>query len=180
MMVTDTLPNKIAAMDSYLISAIQVVFRKIKDYCRYQPRTHQQVRRKLYAWKLAKNTVETLLAALIEERLVNESHYATTYAGERFRINGWGKNKVRVELRKRQISPYCIREALAAVDAVQYEKELMRLADKKWSSFQGKGLHPFRRAKKTADFLIRKGYEPNTVWNLVRELQNTETHSDDG
>jgi regulatory protein len=137
------------------------------------------VRRKLYDWKLRKDTVETLLAALIEERLVNESHYAASYAGERFRINGWGKNKVRVELKKRQISPYCIREALAAVDPVQYEKELRRLADKKWASFQGKGLHPSRRAKKVADFLIRKGYEPGTVWNVVRELKNPETPGDD-
>ncbi len=166
-------------MDTYLISANQVVFRKIKDYCRYHPRTHQQVRMKLYGWKLTKNTVETLLAALIEESLVNESNYATAYAGERFRINRWGKNKVRHELKKRQISPYCIREALAEVDPVQYEKELRRLADKKWASFQGKGLHPLRRAKKTADFLIRKGYEPGTVWNLIRELQNTQTPNDD-
>jgi regulatory protein len=167
-------------MDNYLISANQVVFRKIKDYCRYQPRTHQQVRRKLYDWKLKRNTVETLLAALIEERLVNESHYAISYAGERFRINGWGKNKVQAELRKRQISPYCIREALASVDPEQYEKELRRLADKKWASFQGKRVHPLRRAKRTADYLIRKGYESGTVWNLVRELQNPETKSDDG
>jgi len=166
-------------MDNYLISANQVVFRKIKDYCRYQPRTHQQVRRKLYDWKLRKDTVETLLAALIEERLVNESHYATNYAGERFRINRWGKNKVRSELIKRQISPYCIREALADVDPVQYDKELRRLADKKWASFQGKGLHPSRRAKKAADFLIRKGYESGAVWNLIRELKNSETPGDD-
>ena len=166
-------------MDTYLISANQVVFRKIKDYCRYQPRTHQQVRAKLYGWKLAKNTVETLLAALIEEGLVNESHYATAYAQERLRINRWRKNKVWHELKKRQISPYCIRDALSDVDPAEYEKELRRLADKKWCSFQGKRLHPFRRVKKTADFLIGKGYEPDAVWRLVRELQNPETHSDD-
>jgi regulatory protein len=165
-------------MDTYLIAANQVVFRKIKDYCRYQPRTHQQVRMKLYGWKLTKNTVETLLAALIEERLVNESHYATVYAGERLRINRWGKNKVQHELKKRQISPYCICEALSKVDPAQYEKELRRLADKKWCSFHGKGLHPFRRAKKTADFLMGKGYEPEAVWKLIRGLQNPERDYD--
>src|SRR5580698_10546212 len=110
-------------MDTYLIAANQVVFRKIKDYCRYQPRTHQQVRQKLYGWKLTKNTVERLLAALIEEGLVNESHYASAYAGERVRINKWVKRKVQQELKKRQISPYCIRHALAEVDSGEYEKE---------------------------------------------------------
>jgi len=176
MILSDTQTNKMVTMDTYLISANQVVFRKIKDYCRYQPRTHQQVRMKLYGWKLTKNTVETLLAALIEEGLVNESHYATIYAGERVRINKWGKKKVEEELKKRQISPYCIRQALAEVDSAQYEKEFRRLADKKWSSFRGKGLHPFRRAKKTADFLMGKGYEPEAVWRLIREFQKPERH----
>jgi len=133
---------------------------------------------KLYGWKLTKNMVETLLAALIEEGLVNESHYATHYASERVRINKWGKKKVQRGLMKRQISPYCIRQALAQVDPGGYEKEFRRLADKKWCSFQGKGLHPFRRAKKTADFLIGKGYEPEAVWRLIRELQNPEMDYD--
>lgn len=166
-------------MDNYLIAANRATFRKIRDYCLYQSRTHQQVRMKLYGWDLPKNVVENMLAALIEAELVNEGRFATTYAGERFRINGWGKSKVRQELQKRQISPYCIRQALAQVDTVQYEKELRRLADKKWSSLQGQGLRPCIRAKKTVDFLIGKGYEPGAVWNLVRDLQNTKANSDD-
>ena len=178
MMATETLTNKMITMDTYLIAANQVVFRKIKDYCRYQPRTHRQVRLKLYAWKLRKNTVETLLAALIEEGLVSESHYATSYPGELSQINRWGKNRIRHELRKRQISPYCIRDALANIDPGQYEKQLRRLAERKWCSFAGKRLHPCRRAKKTADFLIGKGYEPEAVWRLVRALRNPETHDD--
>lgn len=165
-------------MDIYLIAANQVVYRKIKDYCRYQLRTHQQVRQKLYGWRLGKNAVEALLAALIEEGLVNESHYAAAYASERVRINKWGKRKVQQGLKKRQISPYCIRQALAEVDSDEYEKEFRRLAERKWCSFQGKGLLPFRRAKKTADFLIGKGYEPEAVWRFIRELRNPEMSSD--
>jgi len=166
-------------IDTYLIAANQVVWRKVKDYCRYQPRTHQQVRQKLYGWKLTKKAVETLLAALIEAELVNESRFAIAYAGERFRINRWGKNKVQQELKKRLISAYCIRDALAQVDPEQYEKELRPLAERKWSAFHGKGLHPCTRAKKTSDFLIGKGYEPGAAWNLIRELKTRKTHSDD-
>jgi regulatory protein len=157
-------------MRNYSHLANPVVWRKIKDYCRYQPRTHQEVRQKLYGWKCRKTEVEILLAELISEGLVNESHFAETYARERFRINGWGKRKVEHELQKKQISPFCIRQALAQADPVQYEKELHRLADKKWLSLQGKGGHRLVRQKKTADYLIRKGYEPKSVWERVRAL----------
>lgn len=179
MKIIATQHQNIETVDTYLIAANQVVLRKIKDYCRYQPRTHQQVRQKLYGWTLAKNTVETLLAALIEEGLVNESRFAVSYAGDRVRVNRWGRNKVRMELWKRQISSYCIKEAIATVDPVHYEKEMRRLAAKKWASFQGKGLHPGVRAKRTANFLIGKGYEPNVVWKLIGELKNPKTPNDD-
>ena len=165
-------------MDKYLLAANQVVLTKIKGYCCYQPRTHQQVRQKLYGWKLKKNVVETILASLIEEGLVNESRFATSYAIERFRINGWGRKKVEHELKKRQISPYCIRRAMAHTDPEEYEKELHNQAEKKWLSLQGKGLHPMMRMKKTANYLIGKGYESGAVWFLVRDLQNPENEKD--
>ncbi len=123
--------------------------------------------------------METILAAVIEKGQVNESRFAIAYASERFRINGWCKKKVEQELKKRQISPYCIRQAVAQADPANYEKELRRLAEKKWSSFQGKGLHPGVRAKKAATFLIRKGYETGAVWSLVHALQNPEKQEDD-
>jgi regulatory protein len=165
-------------VDTYLLAANQVIVHKIKNYCLYQPRTHQQVRQKLYNWKLAKNVVESILAALIEENLVSESRFATAYAGERFRINRWGKKKVEQELKKRQISPYCIRQAMAEVNPSEYEKELRRLAEKKWSSFHGKQLHLFMRAKKTAAYLIGKGYETGAVWDFVCALQYPEKQDD--
>jgi regulatory protein len=159
-------------VDSYWIKANQVVWRRIQDYCRYQPRSHQQVRQKLYAFKLAKAAVETILAALIEMQLVNESRFATAYAGERFRVSQWGRNKVRQALIKRQISPYCIGQAMAEVDLAQYDKDLQRLAEKKWSAFAGKGVHPSIRAKRTAAFLIGRGFEAADVWNVVQRLRN--------
>ena len=158
-------------LECYFIAANRVVWQKIADFCRYQPRSHQQVRQKLYGWKLAKSVVEPMLAALIEAQLVSESNFATAYAGERFRINRWGKNKVRQALQKRQISPYCIARTIAAADPVQYEKDLQKLAEKKWSSFSGKGMHPCIRSKKTAAFLIGRGFESAVVWDIIRAFR---------
>jgi regulatory protein len=165
--------------ESYFITANSVVFRKINDYCRYQPRTHQQVRDKLYGWKLRKNVVEALLAALIEAGLVSESRFATAYAHDRYSIYQWGRNKVRKELQKRGVSSYCIDQALTQVGEEQYEETLRRLGERKWSALHGRGLHPGVRMKKTADFLIGKGYKPSVVWRLVRELQISKTPNDD-
>lgn len=165
--------------ENYFIAANAVVFRKIKDYCRYQPRTHQQVRQKLYGWKLRKEVVEAMLAVLIETGQVSESRFSAAYAHDRFRIHQWGKNKVRNELQKRQISPYCIGQALSEVDNDQYAATLRQLAEKKWLLLQGSGRPTAILFRKTAEFLIRKGYESTAVWNLVRTLQKPKMASDD-
>ena len=64
---------------------------KIKHFCSYQERSHQEVKEKLYSFGLYKADVELLLSQMIEENYLNEERFAIAFAGGRFRIkNGEG------------------------------------------------------------------------------------------
>ena len=66
-------------------------------------------------FKLHKNEVEQLITQLIEEDFLNEERFAIAYAGGKFRIKQWGKEKIKYALKQKRVSDYCIRKALAAI-----------------------------------------------------------------
>ena len=77
-------------------------YRKALDYCAYQERCHQEVRDKLYYWGLHSEDVEALISQLISEGFLNEERFAKAYAGGKFRIKNWGRNKIKKELKHRK------------------------------------------------------------------------------
>jgi len=144
---------------------------KLRHYCGYQERSHGEVQEKLYSYGLRKKDVETALATLIEENYLNEERFALQFAGGHFRLKSWGRVKIRYELRQRQVSEYCIKKALAAIDEEDYEKTLGRLAEKKWESLNDE-TNIFSRKKKLQDYLMQKGYESDLVTATVRALSS--------
>jgi regulatory protein len=142
---------------------------KLRHYCGYQERCHQEVRDKLYSFGLRKPDVETAVATLIEEDHLNEERYAIQFAGGHFRLKSWGKIKIRYELRQKKISEYCISKALAAIDETEYTRTLIDQTNRKWETL-AKEPDPFTRRRKVHDYLIQKGYEPDRIAAAIAAL----------
>ena len=79
---------------------------KLKHYCAYQERCHQEVKEKLYSLEMHKQDVEIIISQLIEENYLNEERFAIQYAGSKFRIKHWGKVKIKHALKQKQVSEY--------------------------------------------------------------------------
>src|ERR1035437_6864809 len=97
---------------------------KIKQYCTYQERCHAEVKDPLYAFGLYKKDIEQLMSQLIEENYLNEERFAIQYAGRQFRMNQWGRMKIKYALRQKQVSDYCIKKALKEINETDYKKTL--------------------------------------------------------
>ena len=134
---------------------------KIKHYCGYQERSHAEVKEKLYSFGLWKNEVEALISQLIEENYLNEERFAIAFAGGRFRIKKWGRVKIRIELKKRKLSEYCIRKALEQINEADYKKTLKTLFQKKWAAT--KEADTGKRLYKVSQYLVSRGFEPEYV-----------------
>ncbi len=141
---------------------------RISRYCAYQERSHGEVRDKLYSFGLKSAEVEALLSRMITEGFLNEERFAKAFAGGKFRLQKWGRNKIIHELEARHISSRCIRSGLAEIDNSTYRKTLVSLLRKKFQNLNETNL--FRKREKTARFAIGKGYEPQLVWEVVQEI----------
>ena len=140
---------------------------KAKHFCAYQERCHSEVKDKLYGFGLTTQEVEEIISKLIEDNYLNEERCARAYAGGHFRVKHWGRVKIKYELKKRQVSAYCIKKALAVIDEEAYSTTLTRLAGLKLKTLTSEK-NIFIKKKKLQDHLLMKGYEND----LVREIVN--------
>ena len=138
---------------------------QVKQFCVYRERCHSEVKEKLYSLGLHKNDVEQLMAQLIEENYLNEERFAKQYAGGKFRMNQWGRVKIKYALRQKQVSDYSIKKGLKEISVTDYKKTLQKLAEQKSKSLKNES-NVFSKRKKLQDYLLQKGYEGE----LVREV----------
>ncbi|HEY8733432.1 MAG TPA: regulatory protein RecX [Puia sp.] len=131
---------------------------KLKHYCGYQERSHAEVKEKLYSLGLFRREVDELISRLIEEDYLNEERFARQFASGKSRIKGWGKLKIRNELKQKGISEFCIVKALNAIDNKEYTDGFKKLADKKWLALRNEK-NNFVRRNKWQQFLLQRGFE---------------------
>jgi regulatory protein len=141
---------------------------KLKQYCAYQERCHQEVREKLFQLGCPIRDHDEVIGALIEENYLNEERFAVAFVGGKWRVKRWGRVKIKYELKLKQISAYCVKKAMTQVDEDEYLEVLQKLAEEKYESLKS-NQHIIRR-KKTMDYLVAKGFESDLVRAIVTKL----------
>jgi regulatory protein len=141
---------------------------KISHYCAYQERSHKEVRNKLYSYGLHKTDVENILTQLITDGFLNEERFAKAFAGGKFRMKKWGRNKIIHELESQGVTPKCIQKGLREIDEGQYRATLEKLIRNKLAQVEDSNL--FKIRDKVARFMIGKGYEPELTWMVLKEM----------
>lgn len=142
---------------------------KIKHYCGYQERTHQEVRDKLYGFGIRSAEVEQLISEMIQEDYLNEERFAIAFAGGKFRMKQWGRVKIKMELQQKRISTYCVKLGLKEINEADYATTLKKLGEKKLATIKGEK-NIFITMTKLRNYLLQKGYESPLVTEIVNEL----------
>lgn len=145
-------------------------FMKLKHYCAYQERCHQEVKEKAYSFGLRKTDVEQLISKLIEEDYLNEERFARQFVGGHFRLKKWGIIKIKYALKQKRVSDYNIKKGLLEIDKEAYRKTALQLIKTKWKAVK-KDQYLVREAK-TQAYLAQKGFEPGLVQALIKIVRD--------
>ncbi|HWK99451.1 MAG TPA: regulatory protein RecX [Parapedobacter sp.] len=140
---------------------------KAEAYCAYQERSQQEVRDKLYHWGLHREDVEEVIATLITDGFLNEERFALAYASGKFRMNGWGKYKIKQGLKQKAVSAPIIRAALRSLDEQEYRDKLLNLLQAKGRLEKEK--HPYKRKNKLTRYALGKGFESDLILELLND-----------
>ncbi len=144
--------------------------KKLQRYCVYQERCHQEVRQKLLDLGIYGDDLEDIIVDLIEDDFLNELRFAQMYAGGKFRIIKWGRDKITRELKQKRVSEYCIKKAMLEIDEDDYLATLHAIFAKRLKVIHEK--NEFMTNGNLAKYAISRGFESDIVWEEVKNRES--------
>ena len=141
---------------------------KAANFCAYQERTQQEVRKRLLELEVVGDEAEEIIVWLIENNYLNEERFARIFAGSKFRQKRWGRLKIRQELKMRGVSEYCLKAGMSEIDDEDYLQTLTDLLEKKAKEI--KESNPLKRKQKLLSYALSKGFESDLVFDLMKNL----------
>ena len=152
------------------IYSIKEATNKIEHYCAYQERCHEEVVSKLWSMKLNSEEIDEIIVHLITSNFLNESRFACSFARGKHRIKQWGNIRIINELKFRKISTYNINLALKEISTEEYTATFHSLAERHWETIRE--TDSLKKRKKFCDYLLRRGFESNLVYEKVKEIES--------
>lgn len=142
--------------------------KKLEHYCAYQERCHKEVRQKLRDMHMIPEAIDVVIGHLLEHNFLNEERFAKTFVSGKFKIKKWGRRRLTLELKQKDISKYNINLALSTIGNDEYIDTFNALAEKKVKNIKESNI--LKKKKKLADYLLYRGWEPHLVFDKVNEL----------
>ena len=153
-------------MDSSPKNIDKEMLMKLLRFCGYQERSKKEIIDKLVSLNIRENH-EDYLEALIEMNAFNEDRFCDAFVRGKLNQRNWGRVKIKHHLNKHQISAASVNNALEQVNEEDYLQKILQLAQAKNESVSNTNL--FERRHKISIYLINKGFEPNLVWDVLKE-----------
>lgn len=142
------------------------ILKKVLHYCAYQDRCTQEVRSKLATFDMPDSEKKKMLKLLVDEGYLDDERYASTFVRSKIHLKKWGVNKIKMSLKMKGISEEIINDVLSEIDPEIYKEELIKVLKSKKINESD----PYKKKAKLAQYAMQKGYEPNLVWDAVKNL----------
>ncbi len=139
---------------------------KAEQFCAYQERSQQEVREKLYDMGMYPTGVESVISQLITSNFLNEERFAKAYAQGKFRMNGWGRIKIKQGLKFKRVPEKLINKALQLLDGDEYLSVLQKIMEKKQRQIHDTDV--FKRRYKLQQYAMSRGFESDLINDVLK------------
>ncbi|REC49754.1 regulatory protein RecX [Chryseobacterium pennipullorum] len=140
---------------------------KLVNYCVYQDRCHTEVEQKMKEFLLINEAKEEILLYLMKENFLNEERYTRSYIRGKFYIKHWGRNKIKTNLKQKQVSEKLIKICLDEIFEDDYIKIIRKIYEDYFS--RQSGLQEYQRKSKTIKYLMSRGFEYESILQVIND-----------
>ncbi|MEN8118624.1 MAG: regulatory protein RecX, partial [Bacteroidota bacterium] len=147
-------------MDNKEINAEQA-YSKMAHLCSRSEQCSADIRKKILAYEIVDEIVEEIIDKLIEEKYIDDERYVKAYVNDKFKINKWGKVKMRHYLRLKGLSDEVIQKGLNNIDTEKYKNLLIKTMKTKAKTIKSK--NKFDKMGQVIRFAQNRGFEPELI-----------------
>ncbi|WP_426479716.1 regulatory protein RecX [Chryseobacterium sp. CBSDS_008] len=137
---------------------------KLVNYCVYQDRCHAEVEQKMREFLLIDEAKEDIFLYLLKENYLNEERFTRSYIRGKFYIKHWGKTKIKMNLKQKQISERLINSCFDEIDDDDYEKTIKKIFEDYYS--KQTGFKEYQKKTKTIRYLMSRGFEYEKIIDI--------------
>ncbi len=151
-------------------SIAKQAYSKMAQLCSRSEQCSSDIRKKIIAFDLDNDIVDDIIEELKAEKYLNDERYIKAYVADKFRINKWGRIKMRHYLRMKGLPEDVIKNELDEIDEEKYKTVLIKTMKTKAKTVKKK--NRYEKMGQIIRFAQTRGFEPELIhryMNLVLE-----------
>lgn len=149
------------------IKAIRVIGRR--------PHSSSELKRKLKESGYEPPIIDWVIEKLASQKYLNDEEFAKMWTDSRIISQKKGRNLVRQELQQKGIDKEFVKHAMDNINPEDEIAGAMKIAQTKWKQTSGE---TFDKKRKTAAFLMRRGFTGAVVTKVLGQLSSGSSDED--
>jgi regulatory protein len=144
------------------------LFKRMAALCSRSEQCSGDIHKKITAAGLTGNEAVEIIEKLIAEKFINDERYAKAYVSDKFRMNKWGKIKIRHYLKAKGLPNNLIQSGLDTIDEAKYRQALLKTMKEKARVVKKKPR--YEKMGQIIRFAQNRGFEPELIHRYLNEV----------
>ena len=144
------------------------VLHKAAAYCSLADRCIDDIRKKLARWEIELPVQNRIIQRLVQEKFLDEERFCKSFVNDKLKFNKWGMNKIKFELRKKNIPDSLIQSILENINLQENRERLLQLLATKKKTVKGK--NEFEIQQKLMRFAAGRGFAIDDILWAVEKI----------
>ena len=136
--------------------------------CSRSEQCSYDIKRKILAADHSEEEADEIIDMLKKENFLNDERYVKAYVADKFRINKWGKIKMRYYLKGKGLPDEIIQAGLDGIDDEKYKQVLLKILKDKAKSVKKK--NKFEKMGQVIRFAQGRGFEPEMIHRYLNKV----------
>ena len=141
---------------------------KMAAICSRSEQCSNDIRKKIVAAGIAESDAEEIISQLKKENFIYDARYISSYIAEKFRINRWGKIKMRYYLKMKGLDEQLITDSLDTIDEEKYRETLLKTMKEKAGTVKKK--NKYEKMGQIIRFAQNRGFEPELIHRYLNQV----------
>lgn len=147
---------------------VKEAYSKMAQLCSRSEQCSADIRKKMIAWEIMDELVDEIIIKLKEEKFIDDERFVKAYVSDKFRLNKWGKIKMRYYLKAKGLNDELIEIGLNEIKDEQYKKVLISILKEKAKKI--KSDNKFEKMGQIIRFAQSRGFEPEVIHRYLGEV----------
>ena len=136
--------------------------------CSRSEQCSPDIRKKIIAAGLTEDEAAEIIIYLKEEKYIDDERYVKAYIAEKFKINKWGRVKMKYYLRQKGLTDDVIEKGMESIDEKKYVDLLLKTMKEKARKVKKK--NKFEKMGQIIRYTQSRGFEPEIIHRYINKV----------